>query len=437
MRELFAALPDDPAPPMPDRYVDSLLARGRRSVRRRRIGTAAAWVAVVFALAVVAMPFARPPSRPAAAGEPVLPDRFAGYSTLTSTVGRAPAGRAIALYVYGSGEMFDMFQPLVVGADQDTYRRVDAMQERDLPSALLAPDGTGVLLGDDRGPVRDLLLVDLGTGKRRSIPIGGPVGVRLLAWSPDGRYVAYSAATLPSSDGTVDWVDAEVGRAGSLRVLDLTTGRSVRTTLAPAGTASFAPDSGRLAVQVGQTVHLLGPDGREYGTAAVPAGRRLAAGVGWSPDGRLFATVPAGGDGDPGHDEFLTTPGDVTFVPVPGSRPAAPAAVGGVVKVLGWRSADSLIALTTNDAGHFFLTEVPLRGGRRATLSRFDAGSSCELGLQTCQVTDLQLATRLLPDAAVRGAGRPQRGPWPATLTTPAGVVVLGAGLLLWRRFRR
>jgi hypothetical protein len=39
------------------------------------------------------------------------------------------------LYGYSSGEMFTMFQSLVVGADADTYRRVDAMEKRGHPSA--------------------------------------------------------------------------------------------------------------------------------------------------------------------------------------------------------------------------------------------------------------------------------------------------------------
>ncbi|MEV0717439.1 hypothetical protein [Asanoa sp. NPDC050611] len=120
------------------------------------------------------MPFRRPARRPGLS----LPDRFAGYSMFTSTVTDAPLGRAIALYGYGNGEMFNMFQPLVVGADGDTYRRVDAMQERDRPSTLLAPDGTQVLLGDDRGATDELVLVDLGTGEERQLPLGGTVGSR-------------------------------------------------------------------------------------------------------------------------------------------------------------------------------------------------------------------------------------------------------------------
>ncbi|SCG39405.1 hypothetical protein [Micromonospora inositola] len=449
MRDLFATLPDEPAPPMPAGYLDTVLTLGRRSARRRRIGTAAVWAVVVLALAVLVVPGVQLPAQPGAPSKkPGLPDRFAGYSLLTSTVTKTPPGRAIALYGYGNGELFNMFQPLVVGADRDTYRQVDALQERNRPSALLAPDGTGVLLGDDRGATDDLVLVDLAAGKRRSIPLGGPVGVRLLAWSPDGRYVAYSAAPLTGSGefGSVNFVEPEVARTGTLRLLDLSTGRSTELpAIKPAWTAAFAPDSRRLAVQVGQEAHLIDLDGRESGSVHITAGRELAANVGWSPDGRFLATVPWAADGpfdgtvggNTNHGVFLSIPGNVGFVAITAGGTPPPAPVQDVVQLLGWRSAGSVVAATANAAGQLSLTEVQLGAGTRRTLSRFDTGDSCELGMQTCQVFDLQLATGLLPDLTVRHAGRPQRGPWPATLTIPVATVVLGAALLLWRRVRR
>ncbi|MFU8876325.1 WD40 repeat domain-containing protein [Micromonospora sp. SL4-19] len=447
MRELFATLPDEP-PPLPPGYLETVLGRARRSVRRRRIGTATVGAVVVLLLAVLVVPGVQFPVQPAApSAKPSLPDQFAGYSILTSSVRSAPPGRAIALYGYGNGEAFNMFQSLVVGADGDTYRRVDAMEERDQPSALLAPDGTRVLLGDDRGAIGDLILLDLATGKRRSIPIGDPVGVRLLAWSPDGRYVAYSAAPLTGSDlsGTVEFVDGTVGRTGTLRLLDLSTGHSTEVpAIKPAWTAAFAPDSRRLAVQVGQAAHLFDLDGREYGSVPIADGRELAANVGWSPDGRFLATVPWLGDGPfdgtvgglTDHGSFLYKVGDVDFVPVMDAG-TPPARVQDVVRLLGWRSAGSVVVATINDAGHALLAEVQLGGGTRRTLSRFDTGHTCELGTQNCEIFDLHLATGLLPDLAVRSAGRPQRGPWQMLVNAVIGVGLVGAAFLLWRRIRR
>ncbi|WBB64824.1 hypothetical protein [Micromonospora sp. WMMD812] len=447
MRELFATLPDEP-PPAPPGYLDTVLTRGRRSVRRQRIGAAAVWAVVVLILAALVVPDVPLPVRPAAPStKPSLPESFAGYSMLTSTVAKAPPGRAIALYGYGNGETFNMFQSLVVGADADTYRRVDAMEERDRPSALLAPDGTRVLLGDERGATDDLILVDLSTGERRSIPLGDPVGVRLLAWSPDGRHIAYSAAPLTNSGefGTVNLVEAEVARTGTLRLLDLSTGHSTEVpAIKPAWTAAFAPDSRRLAAQVGQQAHLMDLDGREYGSLEIKAGRELAADVGWSPDGRFLATVPwiydgpfnGTSGGETGrHGTFLWKVGDVDFMPVEGTS-TPPTPVRDVVQLLGWRSAASVVVATINTAGHTSLAEIQLDTGTRRTLSRFDTGHNCELGTQTCQVFDLHLATGLLPDLTVRSAGRPQRGPRPTLVTVVLGVVVLAAAFLLWRRIR-
>ncbi|WP_238013689.1 WD40 repeat domain-containing protein [Dactylosporangium sp. AC04546] len=432
MKDLFATLPDDPAPPLAAGYLDSVLRRGRRSARRRLLGTAAVWTIVVLAVAGLAVPALSLPDRPAApAAKPSLPERFAGYSVLTGTVGASPAGRAIALYGYGNGELFNMFQPVVAGADRNTYRRVDAMEDRGRPSALLSPDGTSVLLGDDYGATRDLVLVDLTTGRRRSVPIGEPVGVRLLAWSPDGRYVAYSAGAVGDNpDRMINFVDDEVRRSGELRLLDLATHQSrAFPAVHPAATAAFAGDGGRLAVQVDQRVQLFELDGRSIGTVEIPAGRELAAGVGWTPDGRFLATVPSG---FVLHSTFLWNEGDVTFVPVTdGATPPAP--VTGVVQVLGWRSATKLVAATLPMG----LSSIDLTTGARERLSLFDTGSTCELGMQSCQVFDLQLATGLLADATVRPASSPDRGPWPLALTIPIAVVLLGATYLLWRRLRR
>ncbi|MEU7865340.1 WD40 repeat domain-containing protein [Dactylosporangium sp. NPDC049140] len=438
MRDLFAALPDDPAPPLADGYLGEVLRRGRRSVRRRRIGTAAAWTAVVLALVAVLLPGVPRPAGPAApAHRPSLPDRFAGYSTLTSTVERSAPGRAIALYTFGNGETFNMFQSLVVGADADTYRRVDDMERHDLAMGLLSPDGTRVLVGDDRGATSELTLVDLTTGRRRSIGLGAPLGVRPLAWSPDGRYAAYSATALEPSDMSAGFsVETPVLDHGTLRLLDVETGRSTEIpAIKGPWTAAFAPGGARLAVQVAQDVHLLDLNGHEEGVVPIGAGRGLVAGVGWSPDGRFLATVPwVSGTSD--HDSFITDNVDATFVPLDPATPT-PSPLHDVARVLGWRDPDHAIAAAVNASGRLSLIEITLPTNERRVLSRFDAGSSCELGMQHCEVIDLQLAAGLLPDLDVRTARSPDRGPWPWLLRVPVAALLTTAAALTWFLMRR
>ncbi|WP_433055012.1 WD40 repeat domain-containing protein [Dactylosporangium sp. CS-033363] len=439
MRDLFTALPEDPAPPLADGYMQTVLVRGRRSVRRRRLGAAAAWSAVVLIL-IALFPVVRPEPRPAApAPQPSVPDRFAAYSTLTATVERAAPGRAIALYTYGNGELFNMHQPLVVGADRDTYRRVGAIEERDRPVSLLSPDGTQVLVGERRGWTTDLLLVDLTTGDRRRVPVHGNGQVRLLAWSPDQRYVAYSEADADSVYASVDDAETNAVMLGLLRIMDLTTGTDiVITSVKQPYTAAFAPDSARIAVQTPQAVHLLNMEGFEDGTVTIPAGQGLVARVAWSPDGRFLATVPW--DGNARDDTiYLRDKGPVTFVPLAPTT-TAPAPIDHVARPLGWRDADHLIAATTDDHDRPSLTEITVSTGDRRPLSSFDTTQSCEFGTQHCEVSDLQLATALLPNLTVRPAQSPDNGPWPQPLRILAVALPLAFAalvLLMLQRRRR
>ncbi|MFI5910336.1 WD40 repeat domain-containing protein [Dactylosporangium sp. NPDC051541] len=424
MVELFAALPDGPVPPLAADYVDRVLTHARRSARRRRLGAAAAWTAIVAAVCTFLIPGVLPEPAPAAPGQrAALPDRFAGYSTLTSTAERAAPGRAIALYGYGSDALFTMFQQLVVGADADTYRRVGAWDGRGRAPGLLSPDGTWVLLGRAAGPAPELLLVDLTTGRERSVPLGAWLEVRLLAWSPDGRYVAYSAAPDGPAYGGESTVGYDVLQRGTLRLLDVTTGRSTEfPSMGRPSAAAFAPDSARMAVQEGERVHLLRLNGAEDRVVSVGAGRGLAPRAGWSPDGRLLATVP--------WDGPAPAAGKVEFLAV-GADAVAPAPVGDVARVLGWRDAGHLVVATAPGGHGLELAEVTLAAGDRRVLSRFDPGMTCEFGMQHCDVLDLQLATGLLAGLTVRAAGSPDRGPWPWPLRllvaalAAAGLVVL------------
>ena len=186
---LFALADTEAEPALRPGFTEQTIALARRSVRRRRVrATLAAVVALSLAgIAPALFATARRGAVPSApAGRPSLPDHFASYSDVTSTVTRQPAGRAIVYYEYGGNDFSDGLQPLVVGADRDTYRRVDAVEERKsmgygFPEVLLSPDGTQVLVGGTDREATSLTLVNLTTGGRRDLRVDPPLGIQLLA----------------------------------------------------------------------------------------------------------------------------------------------------------------------------------------------------------------------------------------------------------------
>src|SRR6478735_6339245 len=107
-----------------------------------------------------------------------IPDRLAGYSYLMADLSDAPSGRALALYQHGFGvEFMDFPQAVVLAADDDVYRRLDAAEARsglrdqgDPGPMLLSPDGTSVALGEHATEDPDLGIVDLATGEVTSHP---------------------------------------------------------------------------------------------------------------------------------------------------------------------------------------------------------------------------------------------------------------------------
>jgi dipeptidyl aminopeptidase/acylaminoacyl peptidase len=444
---LFALADAEAEPALRPGFTEQTIALARRSVRRRRVGaTLAAVVAVLLAgIAPALFATARRGAVPAApAGRPSLPDHFASYSDVTSTVTRQPAGRAIVYYEYGGNDFSDGLQPLVVGADRDTYRRVDAVEERKsmgygFPEVLLSPDGTQVLVGGTDREATSLTLVNLTTGGRRDLRVDPPLGIQLLAWSPDGRYVAYGDAPVGSPNDVNKLATTE------LVILDLATGTSThypQIQAAPAiRSASFAPDSRRLAVQLGAEAWIVTIDGQRERQLTLPAGQELLMRYAWLPGGTLIATTAYSYASGVPHPDG----GKLVFINADGSdrQVPAPVSVGGV---LGWISSTRLVTFEADERSvGGSIVETDLGTGELRTLSRFNRAERCAYGLSDCVATDLQLATGLLGTLDTRAAGPPDRGPRPIWMWIVGGLIAtfvlggIGAALQLrrWRNRRR
>lgn len=425
--------------------VRQLVAVGRRSVRRRRLVTTLAVTLVLVLVGVLVGTGAVPPRHrgllPAGPpARPSVPDRVAPFSFRTGTVSDSPAGRAVLIYKYGSGELFNVWQSLALGADRDTYRHIDAASEG-YESWLLSADGRYVVLASNDRLSDQLTVVDLTTGAQRRVPLGGRRATALLTASPDGRYVAFSSAA--SNRDLMNGEQAMFAQArGTLHLLELTTGRDTEVpAVSPATAAAFAPDGRSIAVQSGSDTSVYTLDGQRRWRVPMDDGQGLLPRVAWSPDGRLLATIRW--ESYPDSMAPTWTEGEkVVFVTADGGNGPVPAplTVSGV-DVLGWRSGDRIVALRGDIGdGYDTISELPLDGGPPRVLSRFDRSHTCEYWTQPCMELDVSAATALLPELTVRRGDDPDRGLWPLRVRLTALSAVLLAGLvtaLVVRRVRR
>ncbi|GAA1607495.1 WD40 repeat domain-containing protein [Catellatospora bangladeshensis] len=443
---LLGAAPQDPEPPLRPGLLEDLIPAARRDLRRRRVTTVLCAVAALLAGAgVVLLPSAARQATPAQRppGTATLPDRIAGYSPLTGSIADSPPGRAIMLYGYGNNETIRTYQSLVLGADGDAYRQVDAMPDRSGPW-LLAPDGSfAVLSAPDRG-ITEVRVVDLATGRARGVPLPRAGGVIPLALSPDGGVLAYSFVDIGPIAGDLamgvgNAIEQRASEHSELILLDLRTGQAVTTGVGPVAAAAFAPNGQRLAVQSRLETWLVGRDGRRLEQVMVPQGYGLTLRNAWSPSGRLLAVVPwAVEDWGTGRAYTLdyTRSGAVRTVSL-----AEPSALregaADVETFLGWLSDDAVLGMSLDPFDVAALWSVPVDGTAAVVLSRFDDAYRCELGMQRCIPYEISVAGGLLPELAVRPAGSPDRGLWPAWLRLTAFVLLAVGAVGGWRLTRR
>jgi hypothetical protein len=413
-------------PPLPPGYVEATLARARRSVRRRRVAAAAAAALAVLTVAV-ALPWPRHlfEAAPAAPTGPTLPAEFPAFTDLTASLVASPPGRAIALYEFGSSELFVSWQTIVAGADRDTYRRLDVPTTGER-HVLLAPDGSRVLslnLPDE------FALLDLSTGVTTtmdSVPWVSNVGAspQLLAWSPDGHRVAYAVPAPPPDDGRAESSFYGGRHIMDLALLDLRTGATARVPdSSPVWGAAFSPDGRTLLVQRGSGRNFLATaDGARLRDVELTGALDLAPGMAFSPDGTLLATVAPPGSGG-GGIRFID--GTFTGRPVPDPLPYE--------GFLGWRSPTSVVVhLSSYDPETSALAEVSISDGTVRVLSRFRLKQNCEFGLHVCYPYRIQLASGLLPVAGVRPSD-PDHGPLPRRVWVWCAVIaVQTVGVAMW-----
>jgi dipeptidyl aminopeptidase/acylaminoacyl peptidase len=347
---------------------------------------------VLYARAIGA-PVPVDPGHPA-----TLPPQFAPYSRWTADVTSAPVGRAIALYTqHCPGCETWQSETILVGADSDTYRQLSG-------PGLLSPDGRQVA---QPATPPALNLLDLSTGETRAVAT--PLQpVSSVAWSPDGRYILY---TILDHDAAV---------------LDLSTGRSVD--LPGSGQpvlAAFAPDSQRIAIEVGRAIEVFTVDGQSVRSLPLGEAMDLAGSAAWSPDGRLLATVP--GLSNDLVPNPLAPPRQIVFLDAVGNNPnpAPPVSIANSPEMtkdlLGWRSPTEVLVgeAETNYTAQPQIVAVSLTTGERhplATLTPYNGGEIFGL--------DFQLAQGLIPGVNARTPGDPDRAFRVAVVDT--GFVVLG-----------
>lgn len=365
-----------------------------------------------------------------ATGPATMPNRIAGYSYLTGSVSDAPPGRAIAVYQHGFNvEFLDFPQAVLLGADDDTYRRVDLAEGRsgansqgDPAPLLLAPDGGRIAVGSYEND-GSLAVQDLMAGTVTWHPVTPGYSVVPLAWSPDGRYVA--ALELPEA-----WPYSGSQLSGSLVLFDLTEPKVIRfADLTGASTAAFAPDSRRLAVQQGATLAVVDLSGRPLQELPLPAGYALVPGTAWSPDGALLAIYPSSWNPD----------AELAFLDATGGTQSAPQPIPvGWGPPLGWTGPRSLLIrgltsyTSTEGVSDTAIAEVDLSTGVRNQITWVDTD------LESYGIGTFFLASGLLPEMRIRPAGDAARGPWPwwfrivvgvpAALTAAALVLKLSGG---------
>lgn len=409
--------------------------RGRRARRRDRVVAGAAVLSVLVVLGglglVLGLPGGSdvPPTAPGVGAVPsvihTVPTRLAGFvegsdERWAPSVAETDLAIGRASVAFASSEYQPL--PVIITAADGAYHLLNlpgwlgsslAGTQVGSASLALSPDGRSLAWGWYDASTRgsDMVkagvrVVDLTTGRIRSIPLSGGRGVAVgsVRWSPDSRWLVWQGMEMKTWEkNATGWKRNAAGRIApgsvSSEAIDLSRGGSEQVAIDNRGTVSWVDE--RIAGWSSVDAH-----GRMSRVTDVLTNERGAAAA-VSPSGRSVAL--AEGQPTPYASFFqwthLAVPGG-DAVPFIGRRdlPAADYPEGATVEPLGWLDDAHILELVTaaHDVepgsgwtlGGTELAVVSVGGGAE---SAYDVVARIERGdEQSGQVRELTVAVDLM-----------------------------------------
>ena len=258
----------------------------------------------------------------------------------------------------------------------------------------LSPDGRYLAMPylrayDEAG----LTVLDLSTGRTRTIGLPPHDRTTVLGWRPDGAVLLVGLVTGDAVQVTL--VETENGLANALATLPDSAGL-------PRWRFAFSPDGARVAMALAGELRLVNGGGETLWTVPLSAGHTLAGSGAFTPDGRRLALV---------HSEpcegpcSVAPPWVVTYVDsasgTTADGPALPRIIAAEIRAVGWSgpSADSPGGLVVV---RYLPRDYPIgeRGSETAgpaDLYELAPGASPRLVLDApYEVTDLDVAADLV-----------------------------------------
>jgi hypothetical protein len=388
-----------------------LLAPALRQARRRRLSRlVAAPTAVVIAAALALLGWAQAPtwSEPTGASKRLagLPDHLHDPRSRTSSVSNRPPGPVAVAYTGGSYASYsDRLYVMLSGPAG--YRVTDRWSRDEVhpgEDVLLSPAGDHLVYYD-----KAMRVLDLRTGRTRTLPNEVGRESEPLAWAPDNRTVAVAVAPGLGPDGRRIW--------RGLGLLDTVSGE-YRSLANPPGlfmpgfAVAFNPDGGSLAYQGDNHVFVVGLDGVDRWNFYVDEGNLLAGKAAFTPGGAVAVSVREGCCQH--HFEYYTA------ADRPRERTAAVPDTT-ALRLVGWFDRETPVAVAFRPVRgyHTLPRSVPTTFDvvRRADV--VTVGSGGALILTTPDVAAVDVAEQAITGVVVRAPAAPDGLPPPFPLGWP------------------